>query len=144
MSQSTLDDDELFSEAASEMRADVEEALAAARESLPEADAVWAVDADNVLGVLNALRSALDAEGAEDHLRDAKKWYTMGQRADAFDDADDLEADIEAVADLIETIGDARAEVSDLAATLPELRDELEEANAAGRDGENAEEAGES
>ena len=129
MSQSTLDDDELFSEAANEMRADVESALDEARAELPDADTIWSVEADNVLGVLNALRSGLDAGDAEDHLRDAKKWYTMGQRADAFDDAADLEAEIDAVADLIETIADAHEEVSDLAATLPELRGELEEAN---------------
>ncbi|MFB6219679.1 MAG: DUF5790 family protein, partial [Halobacteriaceae archaeon] len=89
MSQATLDDDDLFGEAASEMRADVEEHLAAAREELPEADDVWEIEAENALGALNALRSALDAGAAADHLRDAKKWYTMGERADAFDDADD-------------------------------------------------------
>ncbi|MFW5903632.1 MAG: DUF5790 family protein, partial [Halolamina sp.] len=46
MSQTTLDD-ELFGEAASEMREDVESSLAAARESLPDADAVWETDAEN-------------------------------------------------------------------------------------------------
>ena len=78
MSQATLDDDELFGEAASEMREDVEDSLSKARAALPESDTIWDVDADNTLGVLNGLRSALDPEDAEDHLRDAKKWYTMG------------------------------------------------------------------
>ena len=72
MSQTTLDDDELFDEAASEMRADVEEALAAARESLPEGDDVWSIEADNALGVLNGLRSALDVGEAGDRFREAK------------------------------------------------------------------------
>ena len=126
MSQATLDDDELFSEAASEMRSDVEEALEAAREALPDADDIWTVNADNTLGVLNGLRSALDIGDAADHLRDAKKWYTMGERADAFDDADDLEAEIEAVEALFETIESAHDQVSGLASTLPELRSELE------------------
>jgi hypothetical protein len=129
MTQSTLDDDELFGEAASEMREDVEEALAAARESLPDADDIWESDADNTLGVLNGLRSALDAGDAHEHLRDAKKWYTMGERADAFEDADDLAADIEAVEDLITDIEDAREQVGDLTSTIPQLRSALEEAD---------------
>ena len=73
MSQSTLNDDELFGEAASEMREDVEESLAEAWDELPDPDDVWETDADNVLGVLNGLRSALDVGDAEEHLRDAKK-----------------------------------------------------------------------
>lgn len=128
MSQSTLDDDELFGEAASEMREDVEEALTGARASLPDADAIWAIEADNTLGVLNGLRSALDVGDAEEHLRDAKKWYTMGERADAFDDADDLADDIETVEQLLADIEDAREQVGDLASTVPQLRSTLEEA----------------
>ena len=128
MSQSTLDDDELFGEAASEMREDVEESLAAARESLPVADDIWDVEADNTLGVLNALNSALDTGDAEEHLRDAKKWYTMGERADAFEDADDLEAAIADVADLIEDIEAAHEQVGDLTSTIPQLRSALEDA----------------
>jgi hypothetical protein len=128
MSQSTLDDDELFGEAASEMRADVEESLAAARAALPAADAIWDVEADNTLGVLNALRSALDIGDAEDHLRDAKKWYTMGERADAFEDADDLEAAIADVEELITDIEAAHEQVGDLTSTIPQLRSALEDA----------------
>ena len=129
MSQTTLDDDELFDEAASEMREDVEEALAAARAALPEADDVWSIDADNALGALNGLRSALDVGEAADRLRDAKKWYTMGQRADAFEDADDLAEAIEEVEALFERMEAARESVSELASTLPELRSELQDAH---------------
>lgn len=129
MSQATLDDDELFSEAASEMRSDVEAALDAARESLPAADDIWTVQADNTLGVLNGLRSALDVADASDHLRDAKKWYTMGERADAFENGDDLAGEIEAVESLFERIETAHEQVSGLASTLPELKSELESAD---------------
>jgi len=128
MSQSTLDDDDLFGEAANEMRSDVEEHLEAARDELPDPDAIWDVEADNTLGVLNALRSELDPGEAETHLRDAKKWYTMGERADAFEDAGDLEDDIDAVEGLITDLTDAREQVSDLAGTVPEIRSELESA----------------
>ena len=129
MSQATLDDDELFDEAASEMREDVEEALDAAREALPEADDVWSIDADNALGALNALRSALDVGEASDRLREAKKWYTIGQRADAFEDGDDLAEAIEEVESLFSRMEAARESVSDLASTLPELKSELEAAH---------------
>ena len=129
MSQSSLDDDELFGEAAEEMRADVEEHLDAARAELPEADAIWDVDADNTLGALNALRSALDVGDVESHLRDAKKAFVMGQRADAFEDADDLEADLEAVEGVLADLETARDQVGELASTVPELRSALEEAN---------------
>ncbi|MFC7027210.1 DUF5790 family protein [Halomicroarcula sp. GCM10025324] len=127
MTQTSLDDDELFGEAASEMRSDVEASLDEARAALPDADAVWDVEADNTLGVLNALKTALDVGDAEDHLRDAKKWYTMGERADAFEDAEDLAEDIETVEELVETVEDAREQVGDLTATIPQLRSTLEE-----------------
>jgi hypothetical protein len=127
MSQTTLGDDELFGEAAEEMRADVEEHLAQARAELPAAADVWETEADNVLGVLNGLRSALDAGDAEDHLRQAKKWYTMGERADAFEDAADLAAAIEDLESLIDAIGEAHDDVSDLTNAIPELRGSLQE-----------------
>jgi hypothetical protein len=136
MSQSTLEDDDLFGEAASEMREDVESHLDAARAELPDAEAVWETDADNVLGVLNGLRSALDVGDAREELRQAKKWFTMGKRADAFDDADALEADVEAVEELLAQIEAAAEEAGDLAATLPELRGTLQEAAGSDDDGE--------
>jgi flagellin-specific chaperone FliS len=111
------------------MRADVEDSLAEARGALPEADEIWEVDADNTLGVLNGLRSALDLGDAEEHLKEAKKWYTMGERADAFEDAEDLAESIEEVEELMEQITDAHDEVSDLASTIPELRGALEDAH---------------
>ncbi|MFC7116145.1 DUF5790 family protein [Natronoarchaeum sp. GCM10025703] len=128
MSQSTLDDDELFGEAASEMRDDVESSLDDARAELPDSETVWETQGENVLGVLNSLRSALDIGEATDHLRDAKKWFTMGQRADAFDDADDLEESIAEVEALIETIEEANEQVGDLTATIPDLKSSLEDA----------------
>ena len=127
MSQASLDDDELFADAASEMRADVEEALEEARDALPEPEEFFEVDADNVVGALNGLKGGLDASDAVEHLRDAKKWFTMGQRADAFDDADDLEADIAELEDLITDVETASEQVTDLAATVPSLRERLDD-----------------
>lgn len=143
MSQATLgDDEELFGEAASEMREDVESSLEQAWSELPAADEVWETDADNALGVLNGLKSALDAGDAEAHLRDAKKWYTMGQRADAFEDADDLEAEIEELEETIADVSAAGEQVGDLASTIPSLRGALQEAETESEDdGEEAAEA---
>jgi hypothetical protein len=130
MSQSTLDEDELFGEAANEVREDVAASLDDAEAELPDVDAIWNVDADNTLGALNALRSALDVGDAEDALRDAKKWYTMGERADAFEDAADLEARIETVEAAVEDVADAREQVGDLTSTVPGLKNALEDLGA--------------
>jgi hypothetical protein len=128
MSQATFDTDELFGEAASEVRGDVENHLDAVREALPAAEAVWEVEADNTLGVLNGLSQALDVGDAEAHLRDAKKWYTMGERADAFEDAEDLQEEIESLEEIIEDVVAAREKVGDLTSTLPGLRGALDDA----------------
>lgn len=124
MAQATLEDDDLFGEAAAEVTETVEEELAAAKAALPDADAIWTADADNVLGVFNTLRTQLDAEEAASHLREARKWYTIGKRADAFED-DDLETEIEELAATLERIEDVHDAVGDVASTLPELRDAL-------------------
>ena len=137
MSQTTFDEDDLFGEAAEEMRSEVEEHLDAARAALPPADAIWDVEAENTLGVLNSLRSALDTGDAAEHLRQAKKQYVMGERADAFEDADDLAEEIETIADLIDDVDDAREQVGDLTATIPQLRSTLEKFE--GEDGADAE-----
>jgi hypothetical protein len=134
MSQSTLDDDELFTEAASEMREDVAESLEKARAELPDATDIWDVEADNTLGVLNSLRTALELDEAKENLRDAKKWYTMGKEADAFDDAEDLAADIEAVEELFADIETAHEQVGELASTVPQLKSTLEESDEADTD----------
>lgn len=125
MSQTTLDD-ELFSEAAGELRDDVEAALAEARSALPDPDELWTVEADNALGALNGLRAGLATEDASEHLREARKWYEMGRRADAFED-EQLAEEIEAVEALFDRLAAAREQVSELAGTLPEIRAALEE-----------------
>ena len=145
MSQSTLDDDDLFGEAADEMRDDVESHLADARAELPAPESIWETSADNVLGVLNGLKSALDVGEAADHLRQAKKWFTLGSRADAFENPEELEDEIAAVEELIETVDSAGQEVGELTSTIPALRGELQDAHeavdAASADSDEAAEA---
>lgn len=126
MSQSTLDDDDLFGEAASEIESDVESSLAAARAALPETETVWAIDGDNTLATLNALKSALDTGAAKEQLRDAKKWFTIGERADAFENPEAIADDIEQVEAALTQIETAHDQVADVAAALPELRSTLD------------------
>lgn len=151
MSQSTLDDDDLLGEAASEIREDVEANMDAARSELPSAEEIWAVDAENTLGVLNSLKSSLDVGDAAGSLRDARKWFMVGERADAFEDPEELEEELDELAALVETVEEARGKVTDLASTVPELRGELEDAGTGGTeesddeseaDGDEAEESG--
>lgn len=125
MSQTTLDDD-LFDEAAAEVRADVEEHLEGAREALPTVDDIWDLEAENTLGVLNALRSGLDVEEPASSLRDAKKWYAMGKRADAFEDAEDLASQIDEIEEVLGDLETAHEAVGELTKTLPELRATLD------------------
>jgi len=139
MSQSTLDDDDLFGEAADEMRDDVESHLADARAELPEPESIWETGAENVLGVLNGLKTALDVGEAADHLRQAKKWFTLGSRADAFENPDELQDEIEAVEELIETVDSAGEEVGELTSTIPALRNELQDAHEAASEAASAE-----
>ncbi|MDS0296289.1 DUF5790 family protein [Halogeometricum luteum] len=127
-SQSTLADDDLFGEAAEEMRAEVEDHLDAARSALPAADDVWDAEADNVLGVLNGLRSSLDVGDADDHLRQAKKTFIIGQRAEAFEDADDLEEEIESMTELLDSVRETGELVGELTSAMPQLRSQLQEA----------------
>ena len=129
MSQTTLDDDDLFGEAAEEIRADVEGHLDAATAELPEPSTIWEVESTNTLGVLNALRSSLEVEAARDHLRDAKKWYTMGERADAFDDAADLADRIESVESIVRRVEETSEAVGELTASIPDLKGSLEDAH---------------
>ncbi len=143
MSQSTLDDDELLGEAASEIRADVEAHMDAARGELPSADEIWAVDSENTLGVLNSLKSALDVGEAAENLRDARKWFMVGERADAFEDLDSLEEELDELAALIERVETAREGVRELASTVPELRGDLKEAGAGEDESDESDEEGE-
>ncbi|GAB7009870.1 DUF5790 family protein [Halorubrum trueperi] len=140
MSQSTFDDDDLFGEAAAETRAEVEEHLAAARAELPDPDAVWETDADNVLGALNGLKSALDAGDAMDSVRSAKKAYVLGERADAFEDADDLKAEIEELESLVGDIESAAEAVASLTGTVPAIRGALQDAAEEGDGGSEEDE----
>ena len=134
MSQATFDEDDLFDEAADDIRADVEDHLDAAETALPVSDEIWDVEAENTLGVLNSLRSALDTGDAAEHFRDAKKSYMMGERADVFADGDAFGERIAALEDAMADVEAAHGHASELASTIPELRGALDDLQADGGD----------
>jgi len=127
MAQSTLEDDELFDEASDEMREDVEEALEEARDALPDADELFEVEADNVIGVLNSLNNGLDAEDAEDAFREAKKWFGIGRKADVFDEefVDETEEEIDEIEEALNALADAEEMATELTDTVASLKSVL-------------------
>lgn len=126
MGQATLDEDDLFGEAAGELEEDVRDGIERARTALPDAEAIWTADADNVLGVLNGLRTALDTEEATEGLRDARKWFTIGERAGAFESDGELAEDLQELEATITAVERAEEDVAALVSTLPELREQLD------------------
>ncbi len=127
MAQSTLEDDELFDEASDEMREDVEEALEEAREALPDADELFEAEGDNVIGVLNSLKSGLDADDAEDSLREAKKWFGIGSKADVFDEefVGETEEELEELEEALGSLADAEETATELTDTVASLKSVL-------------------
>lgn len=126
MGQATLDEDDLFGEAAGELEEDVRDGIERAHETLPDAESIWTTEADNVLGVLNGLRTALDVDDATAGLRDARKWFTIGERAGAFESDGELATELQELEATITAIERAEEDVAALVSTLPELREQLD------------------
>lgn len=120
MSQTTFDEDELFEEATEEMQADVDDALARAREAIPDTDAVLTTDEDDLGTILDTLSSTLDIEAIETELEEAQKEFVLGQRADAFDDEyiSETQATIETLNETVETLHAIDAAATDLSEAL--------------------------
>jgi len=127
MAQSTLEDDELFDEASDEMREDVEDALEDTRDALPDPDDIFDVEGDNIIGVLNSLKSELDAGEAEDSLREAKKWFGIGRKADVFDEefVGETEEELEELEEALTSLSDAEESATELTDTLAGLKSVL-------------------
>lgn len=127
MAQSTFEDDELFDEAADELREDVRSALDEAEEALPDGDALLDVDGGNLVGVLNAFKADLDAEDARAALREAKKWYETGRRAESFDDdfAAETGDEIDELVAVVDAVDEAEEAATDLVDSVATLKKQL-------------------
>lgn len=125
MSQTTFDEEELFDEATEEMQADVDDALARAREQLPGEEAILAADDDDLLTVIDSLTTTLDVDEVETALQEAQKAFVIGQRAEAFDD--DYISETEAIIATLKETTDALQAIdtaaTDLAEALAAFRD---------------------
>lgn len=125
MGQATLDDEDLFGEAADELQRDVRSHINDAWEALPDPDAIWAAQSENVIGVLNTLRSSLDVSDAREHLREARKWHTIAVRADAIED-DTVSDELSDLEEMIASIETMREQVGAVTSELPGLREQLQ------------------
>ncbi|MDL0118150.1 DUF5790 family protein [Halobacterium salinarum] len=116
MAQTTFDEDDLFEEATQEMQAEVDDALARARDAVPDTDIVLTSDEDDLDAILNALSSTLDTEEIETALEDAQKAFVLGQRADAFDNEyiTETQAAIETLTETVDTLHAIDAAATDL------------------------------
>lgn len=81
----TFTDDELFGEAADEVKSDVDDCLARAIDEIPAEEAVRAVD-DTCFVDLDSLITTLNIDAVGTAIRDARKWFTIGKRAGTFND----------------------------------------------------------
>lgn len=124
MAQSTFDDEDLFTEASDEIKEDVEAALEEARESLPDPDNVLDVEGDNIIGVLNGLKSELDTGSAMESVREAKKWFEIGSRAEAFDEEFEsrVSKEIEELEEAVDVIQRAERNATELTDSLATLK----------------------
>ncbi|WP_302083350.1 DUF5790 family protein [Salinibaculum rarum] len=142
MPDEEFDSEALFDEASQDVREKVENNLADAREAIPEANEIWEVDTDNILGVLNGLKNTLDIDGAAEAVSEAKKWYVIGDRADAFPDGEDLEAEIRDVQQVVDDLNEIYEQTSELTSSLPKARTEVDEiAGNDSADGDGSEES---
>lgn len=113
-------------EAAAEMQQDVEEALDQAQEAVPDADILVDVEADTLVGVLNAVTSTVSVTEIETDLQDAQKQFTIGRRADAFDDTfvEETEAELTALQKTVatvQTMEDSAAELTEAVVSFQDL-----------------------
>ncbi len=126
MGQATLDDDDLFGEAAAELREDITAALDEAETALPAEDDVWTPEGGNLLGQLNTLRSTLEADETVASLREAKKWIAVAERSGAIEDDDELIERLNNIEQRLSMMTEVRDATGNLTAQLPELRQALQ------------------
>lgn len=120
MTQTSFDDEELFTEAAEDMQTEIEESVSAATATLPSKDALREPDPETLLDALDAVKSEIDIEAVEAALTDVKKTFVLGQRAEAFDSAYVTETEA-TITDLEETVATLR----EIETATAELHDAL-------------------
>ena len=85
MSQTSFDDDELFTEATADIQSEIEESLTAATAALPSHADLVEHDTETTVAALESVEETIDIDAAEAAVADVKKTFLLGQRADAFE-----------------------------------------------------------
>ncbi len=127
MEQMKLDSDDLFSEASEEIKDDVEEAIEDAKDSLPDIDEIMEVEGENIIGVLNGLKSDLSVDNGVEPIREARKWFEMGKRAESFDDEyiEEKQEELDDLIEIFDLIEKAEDNATDLTDSLANLKKHL-------------------
>ena len=107
MSQTSFDNDELFTEATADIQSEIEESLTAATAALPSHAALVEHDTETTVAALESVEGTIDIDAAEAAVADVKKTFLLGQRADAFDSeyATETEATISELEETVTTLG---------------------------------------
>mgnify|MGYP007099780934 CR=1 FL=1 len=146
MSQTSFDDDELFTEATADIQSEIEESLTAATAALPSHAALVEHDTETAVAALESVEEAVDIDAAEAAVADVKKTFLLGQRADAFDSeyATETEATISELEETVTTLGAIASASEELREALSGYSVDVESASAAASSDESSEELAES
>ena len=146
MSQTSFDDDELFTEATADIQSEIEESLTAATAALPSHADLIEHDTETAVAALESVKETIDLDAAEAAVADVKKTFLLGQRADAFDSeyATETEATISELEETVTTLGAIASASEELREALAGYSADVESSSAAASSDEKPEEPAES
>ena len=146
MSQTSFDDDELFTEATADIQSEIEESLTAATEALPSHADLVEHDTETAVAALESVEATVELDAAEAAVADVKKTFLLGQRADAFGSeyATETEAMIDELEATVSTLGSIAAASEELREALAGYSVDAESASAAASSDEVSDESAES
>ena len=146
MSQTSFDDDELFTEATADIQSEIEGSLTAATAALPSHAALVEHDTETAVAALESVEEAVDIDAAEAAVADVKKTFLLGQRADAFESeyVTETEATISELEETVTTLGAIASASEELREALSGYSADVESASAAASSDEDSEEPAES
>ena len=146
MSQTSFDNDDLFTEATADIQSEIEESLTAATAALPSHAALVEHDTETAIAALESVEETIDLDAAEAAVADVKKTFLLGQRADAFESeyATETEATISELEETVTTLGVIASASEELREALAGYSVDVESASATDSSDEASEELAES
>ncbi|MFB6282936.1 MAG: DUF5790 family protein [Halobacteria archaeon] len=127
MSQTSFDEDQLFDEAADEIKQEIESSLENAEETLPEGEEFIEVEGNNLIGILNSFKTRIGSEKPGKQLREAKKSLEIGKRSEALNDeyVEKTEEKIGTLAEIQSGIEEAEARATELTDAVVDVKNKL-------------------